>query len=453
MVLSVPPFPGKNNSKLEHFEETVDYVLSQLEQHRGITPEAFPSVSETSLYYPWNLLDPIDKNWCISWLKTVIKYATISLETSEADLAQRFEVLLSNSAKALAELSGKAGSGSVKAGITCWDSNANSTVLTINEPDFADADVGAKTWGSSILLSRWIIRKEIDVSGYKNIIELGSGTGLCGLAIGKALLDSESDHSLVVTDYIPSILDSVKSGFLSTFNLEKTAFLESNTISLSQFLQATISACDWFSFNQYTVDNESKESISLLNISQTQNHEIVEPPIANYSDVKDSISFIKNQKNSYLSLDWESSLHKFDLVVASDVLYEISHALIIPRIVNHLLSTKNILKDSSGYTRDFFQNSSALFKRAPIFVIVVPLRKTHWNEVNVFMSEMQKLGFISEFQKDTTLEQDISDWLDSLESQTNISVSRKNEILSCSNIADDQTYRIWIWSRTNIPEA
>ncbi|ANB13525.1 hypothetical protein AWJ20_1821 [Sugiyamaella lignohabitans] len=45
--------------------------------------------------------------------------------------------------------------------------------------DGGAAGCGGKLWPAGELLSRYMIRRGVD--GYKNIVELGSGTGLVGL--------------------------------------------------------------------------------------------------------------------------------------------------------------------------------------------------------------------------------------------------------------------------------
>ncbi|KAI9015341.1 putative methyltransferase-domain-containing protein [Hyaloraphidium curvatum] len=66
---------------------------------------------------------------------------------------------------------------------------------------FADTDTGGATWESAVLMARLIERAVIDVSG-RVVLELGSGTGLAGLA---ALLAGNA-ASVLLTDHHPAVL-------------------------------------------------------------------------------------------------------------------------------------------------------------------------------------------------------------------------------------------------------
>jgi predicted nicotinamide N-methyase len=64
--------------------------------------------------------------------------------------------------------------------------------------------------------------------------------------------------------------------------------------------------------------------------------------------------------------EWEHV--QYDIVIASDLLYEMDHAEHLPLAVNKLM------KD--------------------VFYFMIPLRDTHWEEVNHFEKKMESLGFI-----------------------------------------------------------
>ncbi|KAI9480723.1 MAG: putative methyltransferase-domain-containing protein [Benjaminiella poitrasii] len=76
----------------------------------------------------------------------------------------------------------------------------------------------------------------------------------------------------------------------------------------------------------------------------------------------DFIEFVKSSESN----EWQEA--KFDVVIASDLLYEMEHAEYLPIAVEKLM--KN----------DFY--------------FMIPLRDTHWNEVNHFEAKMESLGLI-----------------------------------------------------------
>lgn len=88
------------------------------------------------------------------------------------------------------------------------DSESN---LDINlfEPSLTSDNLGLKTWGSSLVLSERIL-KDSNKYLYGSILELGSGTGLVGIAIGKiiSLYKNENFQDIMMTD-LPEIIDNL----------------------------------------------------------------------------------------------------------------------------------------------------------------------------------------------------------------------------------------------------
>jgi predicted nicotinamide N-methyase len=61
---------------------------------------------------------------------------------------------------------------------------SKSGLINIKESNYGDAGIGFQTWTAGILLAKIIDDEEIEVYG-KNILEIGSGTGISGLICGK----------------------------------------------------------------------------------------------------------------------------------------------------------------------------------------------------------------------------------------------------------------------------
>ncbi|KAI8642171.1 putative methyltransferase-domain-containing protein [Parasitella parasitica] len=76
--------------------------------------------------------------------------------------------------------------------------------------------------------------------------------------------------------------------------------------------------------------------------------------------------------------EWHNQ--KFDVVIASDLLYEMEHAEHLPMAVEKLLK------------KDFY--------------FMIPLRETHWQEVNHFEAKMRSLGFFIRKTQDSDREEE-----------------------------------------------
>ncbi|PRP82895.1 hypothetical protein PROFUN_04758 [Planoprotostelium fungivorum] len=73
--------------------------------------------------------------------------------------------------------------------------------IALREITSTEGDLGYRTWGSAMSLSKKIVDQEIQVKG-KKVLELGSGTGLCGLVA--AACDAAS---VLLTDYHENLID------------------------------------------------------------------------------------------------------------------------------------------------------------------------------------------------------------------------------------------------------
>lgn len=90
------------------------------------------------------------------------------------------------------------------------------------------------------------------------------------------------------------------------------------------------------------------------------------------------LDFIEFAKSSELSEEWKDK--KYSIVIASDLLYEMDHAEYLPIAVEKLMEN------------DFY--------------FLIPLRDTHWNEVNRFEEKMTEVGLYQRIKQDTILQED-----------------------------------------------
>lgn len=75
------------------------------------------------------------------------------------------------------------------------------------------------------------------------------------------------------------------------------------------------------------------------------------------------LDFVKVARGE--SPEWENV--QYDIVIASDLLYEMEHAKYLPQAIDKLAKNK--------------------------FYFMIPLRDTHWEEVTCFENNMKLLGF------------------------------------------------------------
>ena len=161
----------------------------------------------------------------------------------------------------------------------------------------------------------------------RTILELGSGTGLVGLCCDKL-----GAPKVYLTDYHESVLKNV------VINVEL---------------------------------NQSSAAVSKLDFIQIAQH--YQPPEKNSSN--------NDNNNTATALSsWEGHGKKFDIVIASDLLYEMEHAEYLPVAVEKLMENE--------------------------FHFMIPLRSTHVAEVELFELRMTQVGLMKEQVSDTECEEE-----------------------------------------------
>lgn len=74
--------------------------------------------------------------------------------------------------------------------------------ITLEEPALTEDSLGLKTWGSSLVLANRFAREVSDIL-VDPVLELGSGTGLCGIVAGRL------GYNVTLTD-LPEIVENLK---------------------------------------------------------------------------------------------------------------------------------------------------------------------------------------------------------------------------------------------------
>ena len=97
-------------------------------------------------------------------------------------------------------------------------SSGNAIGVQINDAPLTGADhtdVGLQSWGASIVFSELMCTEPArfgldQLAQGASIIELGAGTGLISLTLGKLLPTLELDARITATDYHPAVLENMK---------------------------------------------------------------------------------------------------------------------------------------------------------------------------------------------------------------------------------------------------
>lgn len=152
----------------------------------------------------------------------------------------------------------------------------------LREPEFADADIGALSWGSGILMSELLCQNYISLRK-SPILEIGCGTGAAGLTSAK-LWPSNKVH---MTDYHEKVLENLV--LSRDLNL-----LSEKTVLISQF--------DW------RWVSPSPPSITLL------------PPF-------------KPLQTS----------QKFPIILAADCIFDLSHSHLVPKVFDTFLEPEGLV--------------------------------------------------------------------------------------------------------------
>ncbi|KAJ2871043.1 hypothetical protein GGH93_005120 [Coemansia aciculifera] len=416
MYLNAPPDLDRTASEpSEEVVATLQQLAQVLNAQRGVS-------SDDKVYggYVWDIDDKSERQWCLQWLGRTFEWATKKWMVNELDEWERVAEMAS---KLTSELCGKGSSGAVQRRVPLWRHDGDPLLLggiAVHEPSFVHADVGCKTWGAAILLARRIARQSIDISMFRRCVELGSGTGLLGLAAGCALRGVEG-ASVTMTDYLPVLIQAARKG------AQSNGLLDNGVIVPMRM--------DWF---------EMAQQIAALSESQgQQTRDAISLPAANYLDAVDrDATAAGNEWEGRVepTLGAEESQGAFDLVIAADVLYEIEHCYVVALLANHLLATT---KSSVG------GNSKSYI--TPRFILTTPLRSTHWREIAAFEAEMAATPTMRLASKDdTTRTDDLDSWISSICDKRSATVLANDQNLAraIDEDADDSLiYRTYIYER------
>ncbi|KAJ2257782.1 hypothetical protein GGI13_000796 [Coemansia sp. RSA 455] len=416
MILSAPPNLDRTASgPSKEVVATLQQLAQVLNIQRGVN-------SDVEVYggYVWDLDDKSERQWCLQWLGRTFEWATKKWMANELDEWERVAEMAS---KLTSELCGKGSSGAVQRRVPLWRHDGDPLLeggIAVHEPSFVHADVGCKTWGAAILLARRIARQSIDISMFRRCVELGSGTGLLGLAAGCALRGVEG-AIVAMTDYLPALIQAARKG------AQSNGLLDNGVVVPMRM--------DWF---------ETAQQIAAFSENQgQQTRGAISLPTANYLDAVDrDATAAGNEWEGRVepTLGAEESKGAFDLVIAADVLYEIEHCYVIALLANHLLATT---KPSVGGDGESYIT--------PRFILTTPLRSTHWREVAAFEAEMAATPTMRLVSRDdTTRADDLDSWISGISDKHSMTVLENDQNLTRAIDEDDDdllVYRTYIYER------
>ncbi|KAF9457366.1 hypothetical protein BDZ94DRAFT_1273378 [Collybia nuda] len=183
--------------------------------------------------------DAFERSYAIKWLTTLVSQAEPWGDNDGA------EVLLQDAAALLAICSGTAAAGVIVRDFVFETDHGTHKTLKVNLTDVPldnhdYGSVGAQTWGGACVLAE-DIAKYPERFGFLHpkssglrVLELGAGTGLVSLVVGKLFesLADETDVTIVATDYYPSVLMNLEANVRSNFPSEASSPIRISTHTL-----------------------------------------------------------------------------------------------------------------------------------------------------------------------------------------------------------------------------
>lgn len=182
--------------------------------------------------------DAFERDYAIRWLTALISWNS----TQDPDIAPSHrEHLLRSAVSLLASCAGSAAAGEISRTFV-FDTNCERQPSSVVVVELVDApldnhdygSVGAQTWGSACIMADMIaecpssfgIPKDLTIPSRLRCLELGAGTGLVSLTIGKIILqhipNSLSSGSfgfeVIATDRYPSVLTNLERNIQTNFS-------------------------------------------------------------------------------------------------------------------------------------------------------------------------------------------------------------------------------------------
>ncbi|XP_057867874.2 protein-lysine N-methyltransferase EFM2 isoform X1 [Cryptomeria japonica] len=207
-----------------------------------------------------------------------------------------------------------------------------SLTIHINEMDYIQGGLGWKVWGAALILS-WRLLALKDMVRGKNVLELGSGCGLCGL-----LLAHLGTAKVVLTDNVTDILLNLRKNISRLTINDHSELKPYRQVSQEKFLSnkeqfmVGLEHPQGNHFLDYLYEKSAAEECTCSCLISVRKLDWLEDAaIASH----DSFSEIQApDKFPGVAVN-----EKFDWIVGSDLLYDKKCSLALAQVIQHRLST------------------------------------------------------------------------------------------------------------------
>ncbi|KAF5376998.1 hypothetical protein D9615_007305 [Tricholomella constricta] len=177
--------------------------------------------------------DAFERSYALRWLTFLVAQAEIwdsESSTTESPQSVLREALIQDAASLLAICSGTAAAGVIVRDFVFrhGPKGEKTSKVHIKDVPLDNRDygsVGAQTWGGACVLAETILDDPTRFGLLRNdssaenlrILELGAGTGLVSLTVGKLLQNAAPSATIIATDYYPSVLENLESNIRHNF--------------------------------------------------------------------------------------------------------------------------------------------------------------------------------------------------------------------------------------------
>ncbi|KAI0728078.1 putative methyltransferase-domain-containing protein [Fomitopsis betulina] len=185
--------------------------------------------------------DVFERAYAIRWLTALVSRVYQLLEADE-DAPRHvltLEALLQQATALLAVCAGTASAGTVTRTFRFYGKAAPVEVQLTDAPlenqDYGS--VGAQTWGSACLLAEMLVEDPaafglLPAAPCLRVLELGAGTGLVSVVLGKLL---GVHASVVATDFHPSVLENLQNNVTANFAADSTLPVRTHVLDWAKF--------------------------------------------------------------------------------------------------------------------------------------------------------------------------------------------------------------------------
>lgn len=172
--------------------------------------------------------DGFEKSYAIRWLTALVVRAD-ELEADQHDVVDA-ESIVQDAASLLAICAGTASAGTrsrmftfdhAEGEVPAAGIKVRLTDLPLDNQDYAS--LGAQTWGGACLMADLIVQSPSEfaigsVPGRPlRVLELGAGTGLVGITVGKVLELRGTIAETIMTDFHPAVLENLRKNVTKNF--------------------------------------------------------------------------------------------------------------------------------------------------------------------------------------------------------------------------------------------